>query len=90
MTGIQPSALLDDEALYASAVEQAESAEWTTLHEMMATLIELTHTTYRQVRANAGAKQDLAPLKWPRPGEKPDGPLVVQATDLAMMLRRGL
>lgn len=72
MTGIQPSALLQDEQLYAAAVEQAEYAEWSTLHELLAINAEVADRGIRQAMANAGVERSAIPkpLKIRRPGEK--------------------
>lgn len=91
MTGIQPSALLEDEALYAASIEQAERAEWTTLHELAAVNAEVTHAVLCQLKANAGAKQsDLPqPLRIPRPYEPKPKKVVLSGLDAARLITGG-
>lgn len=89
MTGIQPDALLDDPLLYAAAVEQAEAARWTDLHELVALNAELTHSVWRQLYASAGGKPP-EPLKIPRPkGVRPeDEPIVMRPSEFGKMMAR--
>jgi hypothetical protein len=91
MTGIQPATLLEDEALYAASIEQAERAEWTTLHELMAVNAEVTHAVLCQLKASAGAKQNdiPQPLRFPRPGEKKPKKIVLSGLDAARAIMGG-
>lgn len=68
--GVSPDAFMHDSTLYAAYAKEAEDARWTDLHELLALNTEVTHAMYRQLRANAGAKeQDIPePLEIPRPG----------------------
>jgi hypothetical protein len=63
MTGIAPRDILEDEDLYASAIEQAEQAEWTGLHELLAQQIEMTHFLVRQTMRGQGVKRRTSPSR---------------------------
>jgi hypothetical protein len=94
MTGIQPSALLHDEQLYAAAVEQAELAEWSTLHELLARNIEASDHAMRQAMANAGFKSDKIPkpVRIRRPGqpaEEAEDAIVMRPHEFAKLLATG-
>lgn len=92
MTGIQPAALLDDPLVYQAAVEQAEAARWTDLHELLALNVEMTHLAMCQAMANAGAKRNQIPdpLRIPRPkGVRPeDEPIVMRPSEFGKMMAR--
>jgi hypothetical protein len=79
MTHIQKSDLLSDQHLYAAAIEQAERAEWSMLHELLALNVETADRAIRQAMANAGVKQDKIPaaLRIPRPGVKTESDAIV-------------
>lgn len=86
MTGIQPDVLLDDPVVYAAAVEQAEAARWTDLHELLALQVEMTHACLRQLIASAGGKPPEA-LQLPRPGRPdPNAPIVMKPSEFGKML----
>ena len=87
MTGIQPDVLLDDALVYSAAVEQAEAARWTDLHELLALNVEMTHGVLRAVIASAGGKPP-DPLELPRPkGMRPEAePLVMRASEFGKMM----
>lgn len=88
MTGIQPAALLDDPLVYAAAIEQAEAARWTDLHELAALQVELTHACLRQLIASAGGRPPEA-LSVPRPGRPdPNAPIVMKPSEFGKMLAR--
>lgn len=94
MTGIQPAALLADQHLYAAAVEQAEHAEWSMLHELLALNVEVADRAIRQAMANAGMKQgDIPkPFKIRRPGAAvEDDPevIVMRPHEFASHMARG-
>lgn len=93
MTGIQPAALLEDEQLYAAAVEQAEKAEWSTLHELLALNAEVADRGIRQAMANAGVKSSAIPkpLRIPRPGEAAaqSDAIVMRPHELARLIATG-
>ncbi len=86
MTGVQPGALLDDPLVYAAALEQAEHARWTDLHELAALQVELTHACLRQLIASAGGRPPEA-LQVPRPGRPdPNAPIVMKPSEFGKML----
>jgi hypothetical protein len=89
MTGIQPAALLDDPLIYTAAIDQAEQARWTDLHELLALQVEMTHGVLRAVIAGAGGKPP-DPLELPRPaGVRPESePIVMRAHEFGKMMAR--
>lgn len=91
MTGIAPSELLADETLYDASIEQAEQAQWSSLHEAVACTAELVHWLVRVQLGAHGVKPDKIPAKfrYPRPGDKEQGPVKVTAGQLAAMMRQG-
>lgn len=92
MTGIQPSALLADEDLWTAAVEQAGHAEWSSLHELVAQNIEVTHTLLRVTMIAHGAKRgDIPdPLQIPRPGSVDEPPgRVLSGLEAALTIAGG-
>ena len=80
--------MLADDALYAAAIKEVEHAEWTGLHELMATQVEITHALLRVVLGGLGAKgSDVPkPLRVPRPGDKNQEPVKLTGLQAAMAL----
>lgn len=73
MTGISPHDLLADEDLFVAATEEAQRAEWTTLHRLLARQLEVSHTLLRVVMGAAGvSKTDIPePLVIDDPDSEP-------------------
>ncbi len=91
MTGIQPSALLEDELLYAAANAEARRASWSDIHELLALNVELTHGVLRAVIASSGGKPP-EPLEVPRPeGSRrvEDEPIVMRPHEFGAAMARG-
>jgi hypothetical protein len=90
MTKIQPDALLADEALYEAARDEATAAEWTALHELLATQAEITHALLRVVLGGLGAKSNDVPppLRIPRPGDEKQAPRRMRPLDAAAAMRK--
>jgi hypothetical protein len=61
MTGISPHDLLADEDLFVAAVEEAERAEWSTLHRLLARQLEVSHTLLRVVMGAVGVPEASIP-----------------------------
>lgn len=94
MTGVQPSAVMEDDVLFHALSEEARKAEWTDLHRLLARNLEATHDLLRvTMMMHGGFKQgDIPdPVRITEPGD--DQPAakapVVSATELARMLRGG-
>jgi len=89
MTGVAPSEYLDDPLLYAALRDEAESASWTGLHELLALNVEMTNAVLRQSMINAGIKPADLPkqVRIPRPDDPP--PLRLGAVDAARAIMRG-
>jgi hypothetical protein len=73
MTGISPHDLLADEDLFVAAVEEAERAEWSTLHRLLARHLEVSHTLLRVVMGAVGyEKADIPdPVRIDDPDSEP-------------------
>jgi hypothetical protein len=59
--GLSPHDLLADEDLFVAAVEEAERAEWSTLHRLLARQLEVSHALLRVVMGAIGFPEAKIP-----------------------------